>query len=287
MSAAAAVPAPIQQGGLTLPRLIRAEWIKIRSVRSTWWTLGVAVLLMFLFAWLVSANINEVVRELSVDAGILGSSQDEIALQATVLTLRSGTEMAAIVMAVFGALVVTGEYSTGMIRSTFLADPKRLGALTAKAVILSVVVFATAIIGTAAAYLIATPGLSNAGVLAGLDEQLLWRSMAGGGLYLVAVALITFALGFMLRRAAGTISTSLGLILILPNVLIPLNIRWVNPLIPYLPSMAGGQLTDIGNDPESYGSITLLTPGMALVVTIAWVVVLTTAAAVLVRRRDA
>lgn len=288
MSAPTAVSAPSKQGGLSLPHLIRAEWIKIRSLRSTWWTLGIAVLLMFLFAWLVSANINDIISQIDVDTGVaLGERQAEAALQATTLTLRSGTEMAVIVLAVFGALVVTGEYSTGMIRSTFLADPGRLGALTAKAVIVSVVAFVTALLGIAASYLIAAPSLSNADLLAGLDEPKLWQSIGGSALYLVAVSLITFALGFMLRRSAGTIATALGVILILPNVLVGINVSWVNPLIPYLPSMAGGQMADVGNVFDSFGNFSLLTPGVAVLVMAAWVAVLTTAAAVLVRRRDA
>lgn len=248
--------------------VLHAEWLKLRSVRSTWWTLvatfvlGAGLTTMICWGnaeWLASAEADE--------------------SPASFLTW--GMMIAQITAVVLGALVVTTEYGTGMIRTTFAAVPSRGRVLAAKSLL---VVALLGVVGTVTAFVGYFGGnffLDREGIGLALEGDVL-RAMYGSGLYLAGIGLFTVAVGFLLRHTAGTISIVLALMLILGNManLIPGGFgEWVTKL---MPGNAGSPIsTAVSFNPN------LLEPWTGFAVFCAEIAVLLVAAYVVVRRRDA
>ena len=248
--------------------VLHAEWIKLRTVRSTWWTLAATFVLgaglTILMCW---ANAD----------WLAGPEADE----SPGSFLTWGMMIAQITAVVLGALVVTTEYGTGMIRSTFAAVPLRGRVLAAKSLVLVATLF---VVGTATAlvgYLGGNYFLDREGIGLPLEGGVL-RSMYGSGLYLAGIGLFTVAVGFLLRHTAGTISVVLALMLILGNMvnLVPGELgEW---LVKLMPGNAGSPIsTPVSFNPN------LLEPWTGFAVFGAETAVLLGLAWVLVHRRDA
>jgi ABC-2 type transport system permease protein len=216
---------------------LRAEWLKLVTVRSTWWTLaatfalgaGLTILMCWANAdWLASAEADE----------SPGSF------------ITWGMMIAQITAVVLGALVVTTEYGTGMIRSTFAAVPARGRVLFAKAAVLVVVLF---VVGTATAlvgYLGGNHFLDREGIGMSLSGDVL-RAMYGSGLYLAGIGLFTIAVGFLLRHTAGTISVVLALMLILGNMVNLVPGEFGEWLVKLMPGNAGSAIsTPVSFNPD-------------------------------------
>lgn len=220
---------------VTFPHLLRSEWIKLVSLRSTWWTLGLTVVGMVLFSLMMSASAGFIVEEGVPADGLEGFG-------AQVATFGYG--LGQITVAVLGALIITGEYSTGMIRSTMAAAPSRTGAVLAKAGVLAGVVFVTGIVGVALSYLATLPILAQHDLQADLGDPVTWRIFAGTAVYLVLIALLAFGLGLVMRNSAGSIAAVLAILLMIPIVLSLLGNwqPWVADVVPFLPSSAGERL---------------------------------------------
>lgn len=266
------VPGPSTE--VTFTHLVRSEWIKLWSIRSTWWSLGLTLVAMVGMAAIMAAGMKSFT---STDVPMDGLGSD---VGLTVITF--GYILGQVTVAVLGALVVTGEYSTGMIRSTFSAAPRRLDALSAKATVLAVVVFAVGFVATLISYVVTLPILDGTGMEADLADGVTWRVIAGNALYLTLVALFALALGVIIRSSAGTIAAALGVLLMLPmvfQILASLNQTWAVKVMPYLPSSAGERLmiTEPGELDWWSGGLVLL----------GYVVLLAVIGAVFVKRRDA
>ncbi|MDT0165228.1 ABC transporter permease [Actinotalea sp. AC32] len=265
---------------VTFGRVLAAEWLKVRTVRSTVWTLAVTVLAMVgisaLFAW-ASTTMSD---EQAASAG----GTDLPAL------LSAGVNLGQLAVAVLGVLVVTSEYSTGMVRSTFAAVPRRLPVLAAKALVLTGVVVVATVVSMLLSYLVSLPFHDELGVTVDLADAEQLRRLAGLPLYLAGVALLGLAFGALLRHTAGAMTAVIGLLLVVETVFSLVPLRFFELVGPFLPSTAGARVM--------YGEETLamidgmrdtvsLTPWQGYGVMIAWVVVLGGVAAVLLRRRDA
>ncbi|MDF1605318.1 ABC transporter permease subunit [Nocardioides sp. YIM 152315] len=248
--------------------VLHAEWVKLHTVRSTWWTLlatfvlgaGLTILMCWGNAdWLASPEADE----------SPGSF------------ITWGMMVAQITAVVLGALVVTTEYGTGMIRTSFAAVPARGKVLAAKSLL---VVLVFGIVGTVTAlvgYLGGNFFLDREGIGMPLEGDVL-RSMYGSGLYLAGIGLFTVAVGFLLRHTAGTISVVLALMLILGNMvnLVPGAVgEWLTKL---MPGNAGSSIsTPVAFNPN------LLDAWAGFGVFVLEIAVLLAAAYVVVRRRDA
>ena len=248
--------------------VLRSEWLKLTTVRSTWWTvlsafvLGAGLTILMCWAnadWLASADADE----------SPGSF------------ITWGMMIAQITAVVLGALVVTTEYGTGMIRTTFAAVPARGRVLVAKSLVIVAVLF---VVGTVTAFVGYFGGnyfLDREGIGMALEGDVL-RAMYGSGLYLAGIGLFTVAVGFLLRHTAGTISVVLALMLILGNMvnLVPGTFgEWLTKL---MPGNAGSAIsTPVSFNPN------LLDPWVGFAVFCAEIAVLLAAAYVVVRRRDA
>lgn len=236
---------------VTFLRLLRSEWIKLWTLRSTWWTLGSTVVIMAGFALMMAV----VVQFLSDQMGDTEMPADEQAsvdsLFGAPTVIAGGYEFAALVVAVLGAMVITGEYSTGMIRSTFAAAPGRLGAFAAKAAVLAVVTAVLTTVSLLLGWLVSYP------ILNANDMTLDWsngddvRKLYGVVIYTVLVALFALGIGTLLRHTAGAIFTVVAVFMVVPFVFgivvaFASSLDWVLDVNKFLPSVAGSAITPTG-----------------------------------------
>ncbi len=264
-------PGSVEVQPVTFPRVLRSEWIKLWSLRSTYWTVLATLLAMVLIAVLL--GVASLVDEAA--AGTDGT-----------MAIGMSYSFAQVVVAVLGTLTITGEYATGMIRSTLTAVPRRVHVLAAKAVLVSALGFALGVVGVALSYLASAPFLGDAAPDL-WDPQTL-RVFWGSGLYLAAVALLGLGIGALLRHTAGAITVTLGVLLMLGTVmqLLMMTSDWFVTAYPYLPAQAGEQIvlpeaTAAPDGPQPLG------PWTGYGVLLLYVAGTLTAASALLRRRDA
>jgi ABC-2 type transport system permease protein len=251
-------------------RVVVSEWIKMRSLRSTGFTLLAAVVAMIalagLIGWATNANWT------SMDPG------ERAGFNAIDRSL-AGVNIAQLAVGVLGVLLATGEYATGMIRATFAAVPRRLPVVWAKAGLYAGVTFALTVVSALLAFLVGQHFLASHGTT--LSAPHAWRAILGVAVYLTLVGVLAVALGFIIRSTAGGIATLFGLLLILPGVGQLLPASWQQHTLPYLPSNAGTSMYRVFPDP------TALSPAIGLLVLCLWVAAGLAAAAFVVKRRDA
>ena len=261
--------------GVTTRGVLRSEWLKLRSVRSTITTLAAAAGSMLLVGLIFSGILGGV---LSGEGGDPGS---EFASDPTGASL-AGTLLAQLIVGVLGVLVITSEYATGLIRTTLTSVPKRLQVLWSKATVLSLATFPVMLVTALVAFL-AGQALIGSGAMAtaSLGDPGVWRAILDTAGYLTGVALIGLAVGTLLRSTSAAISVVLGAFFLLPglaSLLIPTTWEGV---LKYLPSNAGTAITSMNQSPD------LLGPGAGLAVFLAWIVVPLALAAVTLKRRSA
>ena len=254
---------------VTLPRVIRSEWIKVRSVRSTIITLGVAGLAVAAFGVLFS----------------MFSSGASITAEGASMTDPTGnslfgTNIAQLVLGVLGALLITTEYSSGLIRATLTAVPTRLPVLWAKVIVVSAVSFTVMLAGVAVAFFAGQALYGGEGAGASVFDAGVARALLGAAVFPTAIAVMGMAFGTLMRHTASAVGVLFGMLFIAPLLAQALGGVWVD-MASYLPSEAGQAMTAVVSDPER------LSPLAGFGVTAAWVVALLAAAAVTLRRRDA
>jgi ABC-type transport system involved in multi-copper enzyme maturation permease subunit len=255
--------------------LLLSEWTKIRSVRSTIWSLVLLVLVTFgftgLFTWLT------ILQWTKSDP----SQRAQIVADPVSTILGSGLEFGQLTICVLGVLVITSEYSTGVIRASLLAVPRRIPMLAAKAIVFAVLVlivgeivtFPSFFLGAAILHSHAPVSLSDPGVA---------RAVFGAGLYLAVLGLFAMGIGGIIRHTAGAITAVIAFVLVLAPLtqLIPGKIgKYVHA---YLPTIAG-QL--IGQAHQQADQV--LSPWEGFGVFCAWTAVLLVIAGFLLYRRDA
>lgn len=253
-------------------RVIISEWIKLRSLRSTVFTLLAAVVCTVGLGILISA-----LRANDFNQNGFHPGPD---FDPTLVSLR-GIYLAQLAVGVLGVLMITGEYTTGMIRATLSAVPRRLPVLWAKAAVFAAVVFVVAGISSLLAFLGGQAALSNAGFHVSLSTPGAARAVLGGALYLTVVGLLGIGLGFLLRNTAGAIATLFGLLLVLPAIAAALPSSLYNDTYKYLPMVAGTQVLTTVQDHSVLG------PWSGIGVLCLYAVAAIGAGAVVLRRRDA
>lgn len=254
---------------VTQTRVVASEWTKLHSLRSSRFSLLVAVGLMVglgLFVpWLSVADWQPGTSTVGYDA---------------VERSLAGIYLAQLAFGVLGVLVVSGEYATGMVRATFAAVPRRLPVLWAK---LGVFVAVTLVLGTIACVLAFAGGqaiFATKHVDASLGDPNVTRAVLGAGLYLAAMGAFGLALGALLRNTAAGIATLTGLLFVVPTIVGVLPQSWADAIGRYLPGEAGMAIVVVSPDPSA------LAPWTGFGVLCAYVVVTMGAAAVMLVRRD-
>ena len=207
--------------------LARSEWIKLRTLRSTGWTLLAAAVAMTGFGALLCAAY---ARHLT--------PATRASLDPASYSL-SGFFLAQLAIGVLGVVVITSEYATGSIRSTFAAAPQRARVLAAKAAVFGTVAAATGIASSLAAFFTGQALLAGTGTGTHIGAPGALRSVIGAGLYLAVLGLLALGLGTLIRRTAGAITAVTGLVIILPVLVQGLPSSWQAVTTRYLPSVAG------------------------------------------------
>ena len=238
--APAPAPRTVPVGKVTQPRVVKSEWIKFRSLRSTFWSLAAACGAMVAFGLLFSAVI--------INRWDTVSPARRAEFNAITVPLR-GYYLGQLAVGVLGVMVITGEYSTGMIRASMSAAPKRLPVLWAKALVFGVVTWITMTVTSLVCFFIGQAFFSSKHVQASLSTPGAMRIVLGTGLYLTVVGLLGIGLGTIIRSTAGAIAALFGILLVLPVLGEVLNFTSFGDQVnPYLPSNAGQALLAVKPD---------------------------------------
>ena len=251
---------------------LASEITKLRSVRSTVWTLVVAVV--------ATVGIGALITTARVSRWSELSPRERLSLDPTTISLR-GVFLAQLALGVLGVLVISSEYTTGMIRTTFGAVPRRPLVLFAKAVTFTVVAFVVATAACFAAFLIGQSILSAKHANVTLSDPGVLRAVVGAGTYLTLVGLLGLGLGTLLRRTAGAIATLFGLVLVLPALTEALPSPWNTDVGKLLPINAGRALFAVRPSTD------LLSPGQGLLTLVVTVGIVLAVATLALVRRDA
>lgn len=264
---------------VTFPRVVHAEWVKLWTLRSTYWTLGVAVLLMAGIATLAAVSTRSFPEPIE---GITAGSVEIVQMY-----LQPGMLLAPLPLIVLAAMTITGEYATGSIRSTFAAVPGRLPVLAAKVVVVTVVTFVTVAVAVGLSTLVAGAIVPELAPDWGAPHVA--RVVLGVVLYATGIALLGLAVGALLRNTAAAITTVIGLVLIVENVLMMISWKPLEYVRPLLPSTAGSAVTQTPEQLSDGMFGMAFTPGPweGYAILLGWVAVLLTVAAVRLRTRDA
>jgi ABC-2 type transport system permease protein len=268
-------PVDLGEGRVTQLGVIRSEWIKLRSLRSTWYSLLATVVIITGLGTLFSAlRAHRFTQDIGPGGRVFG-------FDATQVSLR-GVFLAQLAIGVLGVLVITGEYSTGMIRSSIAAVPHRQPVLIAKALVFAVMAFVVTFVAAFFAFIFGQQALASTHAQASLSTPHAVRAIFGAALYLTVIGLLAVGLGFLVRNTAGAIAALFGVVLVLPLLTNALPDPYSTDIAKYLPLNAGTQIMVTRNfDP------TMLGPWTGLGVTALYALAAIVGGAVMLKRRDA
>jgi ABC-type transport system involved in multi-copper enzyme maturation permease subunit len=262
----------------TFADVVRSEWTKFRTVRSSFWCLAIGAVLgigLGAVVSLVSANHYRTDPGLRFDWNPADRSLGSLML----------TQLA---FSILGVLVVTGEYSTGMIRTSLAAVPKRSRMLAGKVLVFAVVVLIASEIISFVTFVLGQALISGKAPTATFGQPEVLRAVVGSGLYLAALGLIGLALGVIMRHAAAAIGTIVAILLVLPSIALALPTSWAEPIEKYWPTNAGFRIASVGHGLERFvvnGHAMAPWPGFGVM--LAFVAVMLGGAFLLLERRDA
>jgi ABC-2 type transport system permease protein len=298
-----ALPPTVGRAGLR--GAMASEFTKLRSVRSTYWTLGAL--------FIVSVGLGVAITA-GTAANMVNNPGDKAGFDATQASLGAFFEIGQLIIAVLGAMVITSEYSTGMIRTSLTAQPRRGVLYAAKAIVFTAVTLVISLITAFVAFFIGQTFYASQGVSASLFHTVTIPAVAdvtcngpgpctatfsgtdvispstvltaiiGTALFVTIVALIAYGVGSIIRHTAGTIAIVIALLFIIPVLeqTLPDNWRW--DIMRFLPDAATRVITvTIGGG----GNPHLWSAWPQLGVTAVWAVVLVGIGAYLFRKRDA
>lgn len=249
---------------VTTKRVLRSEWHKLWTLRSTWVALALAAVLTIGLGITMGATYES------------GGDSDAD----TVLMTLIGSQFTQIIIGVLGILVIAGEYSTGMIRSSMTAVPRRLPVLWSKAAVLAVVAFAVVLATNFITFPLAQTLLADTDQAASLGDPGIARALVGNAAGLALLGTMALALGAMVRSVPGSIGALIGGVMILPQILTTLPYDVVDDAVRYFPANALDSLT------YAHPTADMASPGAALLALALWTAAALAAAALLLRRRD-
>lgn len=261
------VRAEVRSEPVSLSRAVNSEWIKFRTLRSSWAILAAGVIGLLVIGLIVAWNTRHITS---------GIDPEDLAPSATM----QGFLLDQLLIGALGVLVVSGEYGTGMIRSTFAAVPKRLPTVWAKGLVFVAVVGTAMIVAVLVAFLSAQGLVSHYRAGYSLADPGVPRAVFGTALYLTLIGVPGGAVGWIVRNTPGALVSFLGLILVLPVLFGTLLGNWGKDVAQFLPSEAGQSFISGLHKPYT------LSAGTGLIVLLAWVAAAVVGATLLLRRRD-
>ena len=236
MSAVVSAPEPgpgsnvSAAGGVTLPRVLRSEWTKLSTLRSTRWSL--------LAAFVAMAGLGPLIAAAQMARWSHLRPQERLTFDA-INSGVGGWHLAQLAIGVLGVLVMTGEYTTGMIRSSLMAVPRRLPVLWAKLIVFALVTFVLMLIASLISFLAVQAILTQHHVQRSLSSPGALRVVIGTALFLMVLSALCLGLGTILRNTAGGIAAFVGLLFVLPGISAILSSSVNDSISPYLPLNAG------------------------------------------------
>lgn len=250
----------------------RSEWIKLTSVRSTWITLLVALVLGIG----LGALISYLAGSHYASAGLIRRATWD----PTKVSFHA-INIAQLAIAVLGVMIVTSEYSTGMIRTSLAAVPRRGRFLAAKTTVFTAVALLVGEITAFAAFLIGQAVIGSSAPHTNLGAPDVLRAVIGAGLYLAVVGLLAVGIGALLRNTAAGISAVVALLFVLPGIVQALPNSWRNPVTEFWPTQAGSQVFAV------HRSANTLAAWSGFGVMVLFTAVVLAAATFAINRRDA
>jgi ABC-type transport system involved in multi-copper enzyme maturation permease subunit len=309
MTTAAARPSalPPATGRAGLRGVIASEFTKLRSVRSTYWTIAALII--------VSVGI-AAIAGFGIESSLHNNPQNKAGLDATQASLIAFFELGQLIIAVIGAMSITSEYSTGMIRTSMTAMPRRGTVYVGKLIVLTTVTLVVSLVTSFIAFFVGQAALSGSGLSASLFHSTTVPANAnvnpppGGGngppvvtfqgtdlvtsghvltavigtaLFVTVVALIAFGLGAIIRHTAGAITSTIGLLFVLSIIIqiLPDNWRW--DIMRFFPDAAGRVISVTVGDTNPH----LWSAWPQFLVTVIWAAVFIGAGGYLFSKRDA
>jgi ABC-2 type transport system permease protein len=276
---------------VSLWRMIKSEWIKFWSLRSTWLLIILTIVMMAGFALMIAALMPTAFNDPQAQAAMEQAAGDqglESLRMSGVDVVTLGLQFAQLTVAVLGVLIITNEYSSGMIRATFAAAPRRGRVLLAKLITLLGTTAMLAIAGLLLSWLVTLPLLDNDGMLQPLNwsDRTEMRAMLGAVLYLMAIAALALAIGALVRATAGGIFIAVAVLMVLPMisqiVAQASGAAWAIEINKFMPTNAGGRILSTTADVSGQ-----ISPWIGFAVLVGYVVIAYLAAMFSMRSRDA
>jgi len=266
-------PSRSYAGRVTLPNVLRSEWTKLWSLRSTRWSL--------LASFVSMAGLGPLIAAAQMARWNQLQPHDRLTYDA-INTGVGGYHLAQLAIGVLGVLVITGEYSTGMIRSSMMAVPRRLPVLWAKLLVFAAVTFVLMLVATLISFFAVQAIVTQHHVQHSIGDPGALRTVLGSALFLTVLAVMCVGIGGILRNTAGGIATFVALLFVLPGIsaILPSSIN--NSVSPYLPINAGTTIASHSFDNSNHLAVWT---GFALFCGYAAIAVL--GAAISLIRRDA
>jgi len=260
-------------GRVTQANVLRSEWTKLWSLRSTRWSL--------LASFIAMAGLGPLVAAVQMSRWNQLHPHDRATYDA-INTAVGGYHLAQLAIGVLGVLVITGEYSTGMIRSSMMAVPRRLPVLWAKLLVFAVVTFVLMLIASLISFFAVQAIVTQHHVQHGIGDPGALRTVIGAALFLTVLGAMCVGLGGILRNTAGGIATFVGLLFVLPGIsaILPSSVN--DSISPYLPLNAATTVASHSFDNSHHLAVWA---GFALFC--GYTVLAVAGAAVSLRRRDA
>ncbi|WP_030789375.1 ABC transporter permease subunit [Streptomyces sp. NRRL S-920] len=252
-------------------QVLKSEWTKIRSVSSTVWTLGLAVV--------VTVALGALISILSKNDYDSLDARDKLTFDATFISF-AGMSLGQLAMIVFGVLVVSNEYSTGMIRTSLAAVPQRGAFLFGKVLVATLLAF---VVGLATSFIAFFVGQAMLGPYrAAIGDPGVLRAVIGGGLYMTLIAMFSMGVAAMLRSPMLSLGILMPFFFLISSILG--NVSATKKIGRFLPDQAGSKIMQVKtpfDDDTPYG------PWGGLAIMVAWVVVALLGGYVLLKKRDA
>jgi ABC-2 type transport system permease protein len=218
---------------------LRSEFTKIRSVRSTYWTLAAMIVITIGISALLSWGRMQ--DYASQPVGVQAHMAARITSRATQLSMF-GLILGQLVIAVLGALTITSEYSTGMIRTSLTVMPRRGIVFVAKAAVFTIVALAAGLVTSFGSYFIGQSIFATHHLNSTIGQPGVLRAVAGGGLFLAACGLLSYGIGALLRHTAGAITASVALLFVLFVLSGFLPSSWAVDIDKWIPFNAGAAI---------------------------------------------
>ncbi len=266
-----AYDAPVHEP--TLLDVVRSEWLKLRSVRSTYWTMAVVFVAMVGFGALISfasvATWDQLTAEQQAANPVNGAT-----------TALAGALFGQLAMVVIGVLTITSEYSTGGIRSTLVAVPRRNRVVVAKAFVVGVLALVVGLVSSFVAFFVGQVILATKDFDVAIGAPNVLRAVVGTGLYLAGCALFGLGIGLIIRSSGGGITIAIAALFVLPPLLSLIPGSVGDQIQKFVPSNAGQAITDTVTQPDRLGA------WVGYLVFTVWWLVLLAVGSWLLRRRD-